>query len=197
MLKKYALALVATVLIGATMGGCPDIELDDFLEDLEININQSVNEIQTIDPRSNDLILVGDAADTVVIIEERADVIVDIRTQLVVEELLDINLIGFENLTGYDIYLIFLVDGVEQGVFVFDGETLLLEYPCIEDLQLLVEEDYDTFTGEFLGDYDLTGLDYFNGDFYADPVDFFCGDAFILTIDPIAITAEADLIDLR
>ncbi len=197
MLKKNLIALLATALIGATMGGCPDIELEDVLEELEININQVVSDVQTIDPRSNDLILLGDAADTVVVIEDNADVIVDIRDQLVVEELLDINLIGFENLTGFDVYLVFLVDGIEQGVFVFDGETLLLEYPCIEQLQLLAEEDYDPFTGEFLGDFDLSGLNYFNGDFFAAPQDFYCGDALILTIDPIAITAEADLIDLR
>ena len=197
MLRKNVWMLAGLVLLGGTMGGCPDVELDDFLEDLEININQVVSQVQTVDPRGDDLILVGDAADTVVVIEDDADFIFDVSDQLVFDELLDINLIGFENLTGVDIFLVYLVDGVEQGIFVLDGETVLLEYPCIESLQLISEEDFDPFTGELIDFFDLSGLNFFNGDFFQAPVDFFCGDAFILTIDPVAITAEAELIDLR
>ena len=110
MKRTRVFSLVSIAMLVTTMGGCPDVELDDFLEDLEININQVVSQVQTVDPTTDDLILVGDAADTVVIIEDDADVIVDISNDLIVDELFDINLIGFENLTGFDIYLIFQND---------------------------------------------------------------------------------------
>jgi len=91
-------------------------------------------------------------------------------------------------LTGFDMYLTYAADGVIQEVFVFDSETLLLEYPCLDAVQLLTEEDYDAF-GEFVQSFDLD-TDYFN------PEDFFCGDALILTLDPFEVSASIEIIDL-
>jgi hypothetical protein len=107
---------------------------------------------------------------------------------LVVDTLPDITLLGLENLTGFDVYLTYLADGAVQEVFVFEGETLLLEYRCLDAVQLLTEEDYDDF-GNFVQSFDLF-VEYFN------PEDFFCGEALILTLGPFEVNASIQVIDL-
>lgn len=192
MRTKFRLCLMALAcgVAGLSMGGCPDLEeiLDD-LEELEINIDNSVDVIQSRDPRDPNFAFPRDFNQPI-IIGANVDVIVDISSDLVVEVLPDITLLGFENLTGFDIYVTYFVDGVEQGILVFDGETLLLEYPCIELLELFTEEDFDPFDGVFVDEFDLTDA------FFENPFDFVCGEALILTFDPFAVTATAERIDL-
>lgn len=178
-----------------SMGGNCDIDLDDLLDDLEnieININNSVNEVQVRDPRDPGTTLpngFNNSGDTI-IIAPGATIITDPSTQLVVEELPDITLLGFENITGFDIYIQYLVEGELQGILVFDGETILIEYPCLFDIELVSEDDFDPFSGELVDSFDLTGI------FFENPFDFECGDALIITIDPIEIQASVELIDL-
>jgi hypothetical protein len=179
--------LAFAALAGLGVTGCGG-QVSDLLANLELRIISAVDRVQTQDPRT--VVLpppIVNRGDTIVIREE-AEVIVSIREQLVVETLPDITLLGFENVTGFDIYLTYLADGVVQQVFVFNGETLLLEYPCLDSVQLLVEEDYNVF-GEFVQSFDLFA-DYFN------PEDFFCGEALIITIDPFGISASIEIIFL-
>lgn len=179
------LAIAALAGLGVT--GC-GVQVSDLLANLELRIISAVDRVQTQDPRTVALPPpIVNRGDTIVIREE-AEVIISIREQLVVETLPDITLLGFENVTGFDIYLTYLADGVVQQVFVFNGETLLLEYPCLDSVQLLVEEDYNVF-GEFVDSFDLFA-DYFN------PEDFFCGEALIITIDPFGISASIEIIFL-
>lgn len=190
--RRVRPALMFCALLAFPGAGCNiDIdELEDLLEDIEININNAVNTIQTDDPRQIALPQpVVDRGNTI-IINQTVNVIVDVSNQLVVEELPDITLIGFENITGFDIYLQYLVDGELQGVFVFDGETLLLEYPCLADIQLLSEEDFDVFSGIFIQEFDLSSVLLLN------PFDFECGQAVILTIDPFSVSASTEIIEL-
>jgi hypothetical protein len=186
--KWCAASLLAfTVLAGFGVTGC-GAQVSDLLANLELQIISSVDRIQTEDPRT--IVLpppIVDRGDAI-LIEEEVEIIISIQEQLVIETLPDITLLGFENLTGYDIYLTYLADGVVQEVFVFNGETLLLEYPCLDSVQLLVEEDYNVF-GEFVQSIDLFA-DYFN------PEDFFCGEALILTLDPFEVSASIEVIDL-
>jgi len=177
------------------MGGNCDIDLDDLLdslEDLEITIVNTVNEVQVVDTTAPGTTLPGGFNDTgdTIIIAENATVITDPSTQLVIEELPDITLLGIENITGFDIFIQYLVDGELQGVLVFDGETLLIEYPCLVDIELVSEDDFDPFTGDLVDSFDLTGI------FFENPLDFECGDALIITVDPIEIQASVELIDL-
>ncbi len=145
------------------MGGNCNIDLDDLLdslEDIEITINNTVNEVQVIDTTAPGATLpagFNDTGDTI-IIAENATVITDPSTQLVIEELPDITLLGIENITGFDIFIQYLVDGELQGVLVFDGETLLIEYPCLFDVELISEDDFDPFTGDLVDSFDLTGI---------------------------------------
>jgi hypothetical protein len=190
--ERRLLAGVAVLLLGI-VAGCPvdfgDV-LDD-LEDLELTIDQSVNIIQEEDPREVVVLPADfdDRGDTIIIADD-ADVIVDVSEDLVIVELPDITLVGFENLTGFDVYITYAVDGELQGVLVYRNETLLLEYPCLTLIELIAEEDFDPLTGSFLDEYDLTGIDFVN------PFDFECGDALIITIDPFALTASTERIDL-
>lgn len=184
---RTALVRPFAFLVCVIATGC-DVQVGDLLADIELQLNSSVGRIQTRDPRT--IVLpppIAERGDTV-IIEAEAEIIVSIQEQLVIEELPNITLLGFENLTGFDMYLTYAADGVIQEVFVFDSETLLLEYPCLDAVQLLTEEDYDAF-GEFVQSFDLD-TDYFN------PEDFFCGDALILTLDPFEVSASIEIIDL-
>lgn len=190
--ERCLLAGVAVLLLGI-MAGCP-IDFGDMLdelEDLELTIDRSVNIIQEDDPR--DVVILPadfyDRGDTIIIADD-ADVIVDVSQDLVLVELPDTTLVGFENLTGFDVYITYAADGEIQGVLVYDGETLLLEYPCLTLIELFSEEDFDPLSGVFLDEYDLSGIDFVN------PFDFECGDAIIITIDPFSLTASAERIDL-
>lgn len=179
-------------LLAVLCGGCP-VNLEDVLdelEELELNINRTVNVVQQEDPR--EVVLpagLEDRGDTI-IIDNSVTVVNDVQEDLVVEELPTTNLLGFENLTGADIYLTYAVDGEVQGVLVFDGETLLLEYDCFDLLEMISEEDFDPVTGVFLDEFDLTGIDFVSG------LDFFCGEALIVTVDPVNVTGSVETIDL-
>lgn len=186
-LRYAGLALMFSTLTCLFPTGCGG-QVGDLLADLDQQLNNAVGQIQTRDPRA--IILpqpIVDRGDTI-IIQQDVEIIVSIQDQLVIEELPNISLLGLENLTGFDVYLTFAADGVIQEVFVFNGETLLLEYPCLGSIQLLAEEDYDGF-GAFVQSFDLEA-DYFN------PEDFFCGEALILTLDPFAVSATIEIIDL-
>lgn len=183
-LRLFALLSSCTVLSGCGLG--------DFLselEELEINIKNFAPLIQQTDPTT--VVISGAVArgDTV-ILQQNVTVIVDISTQLVITELPNITLLGFENLTSFDIYLRYRVDGVEQAVFVLQGETLLLEYPCLADIELLTEDDFDIVTGDFIDSFDLTG------NYLSNPDDYICGEAVLFSIDDFGVATSFDRIDL-
>jgi len=191
MRRAGALALVA---LGGLLAGCSTgigEGVLDVLAALELDIGDRVTVIQDHDPRMGPLPagLVG--REETIIIADDADVIISITEQLVVEELPNITLLGIENDTGYDIYVRYAVDGAVQGVLVYEGETLLLEYPCLDAIELLSEEDFDPFTGAFVEEFDLTGIEFLNG------LDFFCGEAVIVNIDPFGVDATIETVDLR
>ncbi len=187
--------LVAGISVGVLAGGCGvggggALNALAALEDLEVIIARAVNIIQGDDPRR--VVLPDDFAGrgNTIIIADDVDIIVDVSDDLVYAELPDITLFGVENASGDDVYLTYRADGDLQGVFVYAGETLLLEYPCLGLIQLISEEDYDPFTGVFLDEFDLVGGDFVN------PLDFECAEALIITIDPLVVIAEAERIRL-
>lgn len=192
--RRFIVAWVALAGLLVPLTGCPgdlaDIldELD--LEDIELRITSNVAPLQQQDPRL--IVLpqpVLDRGDTV-IINNNVVIVNDVQQDVIIAELPDSLLLGFENITGFDAYIRYLVDGVEQGIFVFDGETLLLDYPCAETVDLLSEEHFDVFTGELVEAFDLS-------DFLFDlGFDFECGDAFIITFAPEDIGTRVELIDL-
>lgn len=193
-LKKHLLTCCFTLVILPFGTGCnTDLAelLDELdLDDIEIIIGNAINTPQTADPRFATPPAGFDGRGNTIVLADEVIFVDDISTDLAGVNLPDITLLGFENITGWDIYLEYTVDGVLQSALVLDGETLLLDYPCIFDLELLLEEDYDPFTGDFVQAFDLTGSIFLEGD------DYFCGDAFIITIDPVAIEAGAEAIDL-
>lgn len=176
------------------VGGC-GFDLGDLLDDLdlddiELNIDRSVNVVQTVDPRGAPLPPpIVDRGDTI-IITDNATVVTDVSTDLIIEELPDITLLGLENITEFDIFLEFFVDDTLQRVLIFSGETLLIEYPCLGVIELVSEEDYDPIDGFFVDAFDLSGSQFVN------PFDFECGDAVIVTIDPFAVDIQTERIDL-
>ena len=110
----------------------------------------------------------------------------DIEQDIAGEDLDDIVLLGIENLTGFDLFIGFNIDDEFQGIFVFNGETVLLEYDCFETIELLFEDDFEPETGVF-----IEGFDLFDSIFEAG-VDFDCGDVLIVTfdVDEIVVFSE-------
>jgi len=185
-LELFCMMLPACLMIG----GC-GLDLEELfdeldLDDVAINIDRSVNVIQTEDPRNAPLPQqIVDRGDTI-IIADNATIITDVSTQLVVEELPDITLLGLENITDFDVYLGYFVDDTFQSVLIFSGETLLIEYPCLSVIELVFEDDIDPFDGFVVDSFDLTGSEFIN------PFDFECGDAVIITIDPFAVDVSTE-----
>lgn len=129
-----------------------------------------------------------DRGDTI-IINASATVVVNPSDDIVYEELPNLTVLAFENDTDWDIYIRYYVDGELQGIYVYQGEALIIEYPCLDVVELDSEDDIDPFTGALVDSFDLTGFDYFN------PDDFSCGDALILNFDPFDVTAFAEPLD--
>jgi hypothetical protein len=152
-------------------------------------LRSAVSEVQTADPRDVELPDVLVQQGDTVILNQQVNIIIDIEQELVIEELPDVTVLGFENQTGWDIYVRYLADGDLQGVYVLDGEALLLEYPCLDTVELLSEDDIDPLTGVLLDSFNLASV-------YVNPDDFSCGDALVITLDPFTVDIAVELIDL-
>jgi hypothetical protein len=148
------------------MGGCP-VNLED-LEDIIINHDR------------DDALIVDDADDVFVedyyVIEDQASFISD-PSVIVIEELPDITLLTFDNLTGLGLVISSFVEDVFQEVSVLADETVYIEYPCLAVVQLDFEHDYDPLTGFYLGSFDLGDI------FVEEGFDYFCGDEIVFTFD--------------
>jgi hypothetical protein len=170
-------------LMAATMGGCT-VNVPNALVTADTQIVDAVGSIQTQDPRAaplpSGLVAQGD----VIVLDPHVDVITNIETQIIVQDVPDITLIGFDNATGFDMYLRYAVDGEDQAVLVLDGEALLLEYPCATTIELLSEDHFDPVTGVLVESFDL------GAEAFTRPADFDCGDTFVLTFDPDQITVN-------
>lgn len=176
--------IIAILLPLSLMGGCP--AASDVI-DVAGRLTGAVGVIQTRPPELPPTLI--DRGDTI-IIDNSVTIIVDPVTDIEIINLPNRTVLGFENDTGWDIYIEYFADDIFQSVYVYDGEALLLEYPCLTDIELITEEDIDPFTGEVVDWFDLSGTFFFN------PDDFLCGDAFILTFDPFAIEARAEAVRL-
>jgi hypothetical protein len=153
-------------------------------------VGRLIAAVGTIQTRSQSLPPVLVERGDTIIIDNRVTIIEDPARDIVVVELPDRTVLGFENDTGWDIYLKYYADDEPQGVYVYDGEVLLLAYPCLSVIELISEDDIDPGTGVLVDTFDFTGADFFN------PEDFGCGDAFILNIDPSSVSARTEVIDL-
>ncbi len=186
--NRFTAIIGSFIALSLVTGGCPDLsELEEInidLGDIATSIGNEVDVIQTQDPNT---IILPDDLDDEIIISDDVTIIDDIETDIIITELPDATLLGLENVTGFDGYYRFLADGVLQGVFVFDGETLLLDFPCLSDIELLSEEYFDPFSGELVDAFDDTGV------IFTNPFDFECGDAFIITFDVDGIFAGVDI----
>jgi hypothetical protein len=159
-------------------------------DDSAERLSGAVGIVQTTDPRYADLPDELVAEGDTVIIDADVDVIVDIEDDLTVIDLPDSTVVGFDNTTGFDLFIRFLADGQLQGVYVYDGETLLLDYPCLGEIVLLSEDDIDPFTGVVVDSY---GLD----EVYLNPDDFLCGDAIIFPFEAETLEIVVEYVDLE
>jgi hypothetical protein len=178
--------VIAACLSLSLVAGCPDQIIVD-IEDVAARLTSAVDVIQT-QPQTLPPALVQEG-DTI-LIDNSVTIIDNPAQDIVVVELPDRTVLGFENDTGWDIDIQYFADGDLQGVYVYDGEALLLDYPCLSVIELISEDDVDPDTGLLVDSFDLTGADFFN------PDDFACGDAFILNFDPSFVNARTEVVDL-
>ena len=178
--------VIAACLSLSLVAGCSD-EIIVSIEDVAGRLIDAVDVIQT-QPQTLPPVLVQEG-DTIVI-DNSVTIIDDPAQDIVVVELPDQTVLGIENDTGWDIYIKYFADNDLQAVYVYDGEALLLEYPCLSTIELISEDDVDPDTGLLVDSFDLTGSDFFN------PDDFLCGDAFILNFDPSSVSARTEVVDL-
>jgi hypothetical protein len=183
-MRKSTFVVVACLSL-TLVGGCPILFTD--IEDIADRLTSAVGTIQTRQQTLPPVLV--EEGDTI-IIDDSVTIINDPAEDIVVVELYDVTVLGFENDTGWDIYITYYADNELQGVYVYDGEALLLEYPCLSTIELISEDDVDPVTGDLVDSFDLVGSDFFN------PYDFACGDAFILNFDPYTISVRTEVIDL-
>ncbi|HKQ47156.1 MAG TPA: hypothetical protein VJZ71_03690 [Phycisphaerae bacterium] len=179
--SRFIVACLSTCLFA----GCGnEIEIDD------VDITALLDAVGLIQTRPQELppVLVNQG-DTI-IINTNVTIINNPAVDIIPAELPNLTVLGFENDTDWDIYIRYLADGELQGIYVYQGEALLLGYPCLEEVALLSEDDIDPVTGALVDSFDLTGADFFN------PEDFLCGDALILNFDPSSVSASAEVVDL-
>jgi hypothetical protein len=177
------IAACLSLSLGAGCSGPINIDTGDLIARLA----DAVGVIQT-QPQTLPAVLVQEG-DTI-LIDSSVTIIDDPAQDIVVVELPDRTVLGLENDTGWDIYIQYFADGDLQGVYVYDGEALLLEYPCLSVIELSSEDDVDPDTGLLVDSFDLSGADFFNPDAFA------CGDAFILNFDPSSVSARTEVVDL-
>jgi hypothetical protein len=178
--------LIVVCLSLSLVAGCSgpiNINTGDVLARLTDAVGPIQTQPQTLPPV---LVQEGDT----ILIDNSVTIIDNPAQDIVVVELPNQTVLGFENDTGWDIYIQYFADGELQGVYVYDGEALLLEYPCLNVIELSSEDDVDPDTGLLVDSFDLTGADFFN------PGDFACGDAFILNFDPSSVNARTEVVDL-
>ena len=177
---------IVVCLASCLLGGCGTrLNIDDF--DFAALLADSLGLLQTR-PQTLPPVLV-DRGDTI-IINTDVTIVDNPADDISYSNLPNQTLLGFENDTSGDFYIRYYADGYLQGIYVYQGEALLLAYPCLSVVELISEDDIDPFTGELVDSFDLTGNNYFN------PDDFFCGDALIFRIDDFSINARAEVIDL-
>ncbi len=181
---------LGVVLVAVQVGGCPLGGAVALVTQGLRQLEQTVAALQDIDPRDIALPAVLVTSDDTVVIEPDVVVISDIQTQLEPVDLSGDTVLGFVNDSGADLFIEFLADGVLQDVFVFDGDTLLLDYPCLTTIDLLSDIEIDPASEEVIATLDLTGVSFFN------PDDFVCGEAVLLTFTPGATAIGVDVIDL-
>src|SRR5262245_36142189 len=145
MLKHLAFT---TVVLAAILGGCPgQVNVD---ANFQTDVQQLVAASGTIQTQPEPTVLPPDLVqnnDTIVI-DNSVTIIDNPSHDILVQDVPNITILGFRNDTGADIYLQYDVeypDGeiVDQAVYVFDGETLLLEYDCLASFQIISEDDFD------------------------------------------------------
>lgn len=185
-LGLFALAFLA---MPGTVGCQTDLtELLAALQDFEININTNVNQVQSRDPRDPGVMLPGGKN---LMITEGVDFITDPGDQIDPNSFDDSLLLGVENTSADDMYVEFLVDDEFQSIYVFTGETVLLEYPCATTIEITLEEDYSP------GDFTLVNTLDWTGTTFTNPEDFDCGSALIISMDGVSVNAEPEVIDLN
>ena len=185
-MRRLTLTIAAGLLL-SLVAGCPS-DTGGGIEDIAARLLNAVGVVQT-QPQTLPPALVQEGR--TISIDASVTIISDPARDLVVVELPNRTVLGFENDTGWDVYLTYYADDQFQGAYVYDGEALLLDYPCLSTIELISEDDVDPGTGLLVDSFDLTGDNYFN------PDDFSCGDAFILTFDPLAVSARAEIVNLR
>lgn len=196
-LARMAGLAVLFVGLGATTG-CSGLfdsgDLEDLLEEAAESVNAVIDNLQEqnpfVVPARVDLasagVIVDGTSNTIFIDEFVTDVPAD--------SLLDSTFIAFTNDTGFDIVVEYQViigaTVIDDAVFVYDLETVLLGHPCADFVTVLAEYDFDPITGEFIQDFQFSSLT------KARWFDFQCSDLLEFVFTPDFVDTTVSIVDL-
>lgn len=174
------------------LAGCLTLNLDASGANLSLTatvvaaarVSGAVSAVQVADPRQVALPPALTAQGGAVVIDASARFLSDVEQQLDVAQVPVDLVLGFENVSAFDGYYTYRIDGVSQSVFVFPGQTVLLEYPCPQEVQLLSEAYFDPTTGAQVSSFTPTDA------LFGNPDRFRCGDALILLLDSECTTVH-------
>jgi hypothetical protein len=171
--KLRCVASLALAVFLSALAGCPI----RFPEELNVEVNKGDEiffEEAPADFGQADFLLTPDATD-----------IPDVAV-IPVEIVPDISVITFENFTDFDIAIGYFIEGIPQSVLLPIGQAVSIEYdPCLADLQLDYEDDFDPVSGLYAGSFDLSDVALLEGS------DYFCGDEIFFTFEPDAVFVAA------
>ncbi len=110
--------------------------------------------------------------------------------ELTVNPLPGVTVLGFKNRSGFDIFFRYVADGEPQAVFVFDQETLVLQYPCLHTIEFLTQDEFEPVTGVFVDSFPVSLV------VLSNPTAFRCGEAIVLRIETAGVVSSTQVIAL-
>lgn len=185
-LLRSAAVCAATLLAGC---GGTTVTPGGSSEQLLARLSAAIGVVQIEDPR---FIALPDAAiqrGDIVSIDPDAIQITTVE-QLVVNPLPDMTVLALKSISGFDIFIRYIADGEPQAVFVYDNETLVLQYPCIRTLEFVTQDEFEPVTGLFVDTFPVST------ELLNNPVNFTCGDAIVLAMDAEGVVPSTQVIPL-
>ena len=174
----------------ALLTGCnvDSTQLEQLIQQAGDQVNRTIDNLQNNGPGT--FVIPSGATQDNWNLAPDAQFINNFDQQVTPSEVSDTSFLAFDNQTGFDIYLQYTVDGTGEAIFVADGETALLQYPCIGEVVLDTEDDFDPVTGDAGQTWN------FNNVSYSNPYDFGCGDLLLLTINPDGVSQDTTTLNL-
>ncbi len=192
--RTLGILFLATTLSVGT--GCTGLispeEIAALLARAEDAVNSVIDNIQ----EQNPFVVPGDVdLPDGVVVDPDPEVLVidDFNEDVNYDALYNSTFLAFTNLTGFDIVVDYVVTVgttvIQDSVFVYDGESVILGYDCADIVAVIAEYDFE-FDGTFVQDFQFTSL------ISIRYVNFDCGQLIEYEFTPDEVTVLPQYVDL-